>query len=115
MRERLAYDHDGHKGSVEVDCDWGGPCEYKPACSCGWFGTTLGDVLHTDGSGTVGTEYEAFAELLDHMGLTVLDYVEHQDTLMLKALQQIRNLTELVGDQMLINEKMQGLDKAPVV
>lgn len=76
MVGELEFAYGEHAGRVREDCDWGGPCDYTAYCDCGWRGTTLGDVLHTDGSGTIGGRYDSFVELLDHMGVSIEEYVE---------------------------------------
>lgn len=82
---------------VVEDCDWGGPCDYTPVCSDGWRGTTVGDVLHIDGTGTIGTRYDAFREGLAYLGLTVKQYMRESEDEVTKHLRQIVLATEQIN------------------
>lgn len=97
-RERLYYSNTEHSISVYADCDWGGPCEYKVSCRCGWKSIKRWtDVLFVDGSGTVGSEYNAFKEGLAHMGVTVLDYIESRENDITSWLKSIVQYTEAIN------------------
>jgi hypothetical protein len=90
MRQGLEYADANHSIWVVVDCDWGGPCRYIPYCRCGWRGTVVGDVVHQDGLGQLGTKYSAFAEALDHMGMTVSQWIDLSENYITRWMDNIK-------------------------
>ena len=94
MIDKLEWANADHSVWVYKECDWGGPCEYTPMCRCGWRGNTVGDILHSDGSGELGTEWSAFADALDHVDMTVLDWIRERED----AIAHILNLAKLYID-----------------
>lgn len=62
---------EGHHCGVRSDCDWGGPCDWRAMCSCGWLGTQYSQYYNT------GTYNDALKELLEHTSFNPGTYKAH--------------------------------------
>lgn len=82
----------GHHCGVRKDCDWGGPCDWRALCACGWAGSLFTDSSHP-GERSYGTYLDALAELLVHTGFDPAERTAQLTAMVAEAMRRLRELS----------------------
>ena len=82
----------GHLGGVRADCDWGGPCDWRAMCACGWTGAVFTNA-NQPGERDAGSSLDALAELLVHTGFDPDERAQQLEGMVTEAMGHLRELS----------------------